>query len=88
MRESELSALRPWRILRCGVLCDVECMKAVAQSHEHTAVLGVLLGDAKPEHVTIESLRRFLVDDPQQHVADTAQVDHVRFPLLARLNIS
>ncbi len=56
MPEPELSALRPRRILRRRMLHNVDCMETIAQSHEHTAVLRILLGDAKPQHVAIEPL--------------------------------
>jgi hypothetical protein len=63
-------------------------MEAITQGHEHTAVLWILLGDAKPQDVAVEPLLGCLVDDPQQNVTDTAQVDHVRPPLVAGIHLS
>ena len=56
VREPKLSVPRPRRVLWRGMLRDVDCMEAIAQSHEHTAVLWILLGDTKPQHVAVEPL--------------------------------
>jgi hypothetical protein len=42
--EPNLSALRALRLVRCGMLVDVEGVEVVAQCHEDAAVLGVFLG--------------------------------------------
>jgi len=39
-------------------------------------MLGVLFGDAEPEHVAVEALRGFLVGDPEKNMADACQLDH------------
>ena len=60
-------------------------MKTVAQRHEHAAVLGVLLGDAEPEHIAVEALRGLLVGDPEEDVADPSQFDHRNSPAPAQI---
>ncbi len=59
-------------------------MKAVAQRHEDSAVLGVLLGDEKAQDVAVEALGGFLVAHPQQHMADAGQLDHPVSPVPAQ----
>jgi hypothetical protein len=56
VHEPELAALGPDGVGARGVLGDVERVKPVAQCHEHAAMLGILLGDAKAEHVAVEPL--------------------------------
>jgi hypothetical protein len=60
------------------VLADIKCVKTLAQRHENAAMLGLFLGDPKPEYVAVEPLGGLLVGDPQEHVADSAQFDHLR----------
>src|SRR6266700_8403135 len=84
VHQSELPALRRRRLPGRGMPRDVDRVKAVAQGHEHAAVLGILFGDAKPQHVAVEALGRFLVDDPEEDMADTAQLDHLSTPALAQ----
>src|SRR6266446_10655432 len=84
VHQPELPALRRRRLFGRGMLRDIDRMKTVAQGHEHAAVLGVLFGDAKPQRVAVEALGRFLVDDPEEDMADTAQLDHLSSPALAQ----
>jgi len=68
--QPDLSTLRSWRIVRRGMLPDVERMEILAQSHEDAAMIWVLLGDPEPEHVAVKPLRSLLVGDPQIDVPD------------------
>src|SRR5215467_8089780 len=58
------------------MLPEVEGVKVLAQGHKDAAMLGVLLGDVEPQHVSVKPLGGFLVGNPQEHVADTGQSYH------------
>jgi hypothetical protein len=66
------------------MLGDVDRVEPVTQGHEYAAVVGVLLGDPKAEHVAVEPLRGLLVGDAQQHMTDARKIDHRSLPLLRR----
>ena len=68
--EPDLSAVRTRSIIGRGMLPDVECVEILTQGHKDAAMLRVLLGNPKPEHVAVEALRSLLVGDPQIDVAD------------------
>jgi hypothetical protein len=63
------------------MLADVERVKVIAEGHEHAAVVGVFLGDQKPEHIAVEPFGSLLVGDPQIDVADACQFDDVGYPI-------
>ena len=54
--QPHFAALGAPRLGRGGVLRQVERVKPVAQRHKDAAVLGVLLGDAKPEDIAVKPL--------------------------------
>jgi hypothetical protein len=70
VREPDLPALRARRVRGGGMLPDVEGVEILTQGHKDAAMIRVLLGNPKPEHVAVEALRSLLVGDPQIDVAD------------------
>src|SRR5262245_55854639 len=71
---------RPPGSSRVLVLSHVDGVEVLSQGHEEIAVVGILLGDAKPEDVTVERLGPLKVRHPQLHMTDLLEPDRGTHP--------
>src|SRR5205814_1051886 len=70
VKQADLAALGHRRLLRLGMLEDVQGMEVLPEGHESATVVRVFLAEVEPEDVLIEALRSLLIGDPQCDVSD------------------
>jgi hypothetical protein len=75
--ETERPGRTPAR-LRVFVLCHVQRVKVLTERHEQVAMLGILLGDAEAEDITVEGLGPLEIRHSELDMSELFEPDHGR----------